>query len=59
MLATLMIVFREVLEAGLIVGIVLSATRGLLRRGLWVAYGIAGGAAGACVVAAFAGELAA
>ena len=59
MLATLVIVFRiEVLEAGLIVGIVLSATRGMARRGLWVFYGVAGGAAGACVVAAFAGEIA-
>jgi len=36
MLATLLIVFREVIEAGLIVGIVLAATRGVPRRGLWV-----------------------
>jgi high-affinity iron transporter len=43
MLATLVIVFREVLEAGLIVGIVLSATRGMARRGLWVFYGVAAG----------------
>jgi len=57
-LATLIIVFREVLEAGLIVGIVLSATKGMARRGLWVAYGVAGGAAGACMVAGFAGEIA-
>ena len=58
MLATLLIVFREVLEAGLIVGIVLAATRGLPRRGFWVAAGIAGGIAGACIVAIFAGEIA-
>lgn len=58
MLATLVIVFREVLEAGLIVGIVLSATRGVARRALWVFYGVAGGAAGACVIAAFASEIA-
>ncbi len=58
MLATLLIVFREVLEAGLIVGIVLAATRGLPHRGFWVAAGIAGGIAGACIVAAFAGEIA-
>ena len=37
MLATLLIVFREVLEAGLIVGIVLAATKGIPRRGFWVA----------------------
>jgi high-affinity iron transporter len=59
MLATVLIVFREVIEAGLIVGIVLAATRGVPRRGLWVGYGIVGGVAGACVVAVFAGEIAA
>jgi len=58
MLGTLVIVFREVIEAGLIVGIVLAATRGVKGRGLWVSFGIAGGVAGACLVAAFAGELA-
>ena len=58
MLATLVIVFREVIEAGLIVGIVLAATQGVSRRGLWVGYGIVGGVLGACLVAAFAGELA-
>jgi high-affinity iron transporter len=58
MLATLLIVFREVLEAGLIAGIVLAATRGMPHRGAWVATGIAGGVAGACLMALFAGELA-
>ena len=58
MLATLLIVFREVIEAGLIVGIVLAATKGVRRRGLWVGYGIIGGVAGACLVAAFAGQIA-
>jgi high-affinity iron transporter len=57
MLASLVIVFREVIEAGLIVGIVLAATRGVHRRGWWVTCGIVGGTLGACVVAAFAGEL--
>ena len=33
MLASLLIVFREVMEAGLIVGIVLAATQGIARRG--------------------------
>jgi high-affinity iron transporter len=54
MLATLLIVFREVIEAGLIVGIVLAATRGISGRGLWVSYGIFGGIVGACLVALFA-----
>jgi high-affinity iron transporter len=58
MLATLVIVFREMIEAGLIVGIVLAATRGVSMRGLWVTYGITGGVAGACVVALFAGSIA-
>src|ERR1700753_3927057 len=58
MLATLLIVFREVIEAGLIVGIVLAATAGVPRRGRFVALGVAAGVLGACLVAAFAGELA-
>jgi len=57
MLAAFIIVFREAIEAGLIVGIVLAATRGLARRGRWIAYGVGGGVIGACLVAAFAGEL--
>jgi high-affinity iron transporter len=57
MLASLLIVFREVIEAGLIVGIVLAASQGVPRRALWVAYGVGGGVLGACLVAAFAGEL--
>ncbi len=58
MLASALIVFREMLEAGLVVGIVLAASRGVPRRGLWAAGGIAAGLAGACGVAAFAGQLA-
>src|SRR5215475_9344054 len=57
MLESLLIVFREVIEAGLIVGIVLAATKGVARRSLWVAYGVAGGVLGACLVAGFAGEI--
>ncbi len=58
MLATLIIVFREVLEAGLVVGIVMAASRGVPRRGLWVSGGCAAGLSGAVVVAGFAGEIA-
>jgi high-affinity iron transporter len=57
--ATLLIVFREVIEAGLIVGIVLAATTGVPHRGRFVALGVGAGVAGACIVAGFAGELAA
>lgn len=58
MLATLIIVFREVMEAGLIVGIVLAATKGVPGRGRTVAIGVAAGVLGACLVAAFAGRIA-
>jgi high-affinity iron transporter len=57
MLATLVIVFREVIEAGLIIGIVLAATEGVTHRGRWIAGGIAGGVAGAALLAGFAGAL--
>jgi high-affinity iron transporter len=58
MISALIIVFREVIEAGLIVGIVLAATAGVPTRGRWVAIGVGAGVLGACLVAAFAGELA-
>ena len=58
MLAALIIVFREVIEAGLIVGIVLAATTGVALRGRWVSFGVGAGVLGACVVAGFAGEIA-
>ena len=58
MLASLLIVFREVIEAGLIIGIVLAATVGVTKRGLWIALGIAAGVLGACLVAGFAEQIA-
>jgi high-affinity iron transporter len=57
MLGALIIVFREVIEAGLIVGIVLAATRGVAERGRWVTIGVAGGVIGASIVAMFAGVI--
>ena len=59
MIATLIIVFREVLEAGLIVGIVLAVTRGVRGSRGWVVGGIAAGVAGSAIVAAFTGAIAA
>jgi high-affinity iron transporter len=58
MIAALIIVFREILEAGLIVGIVLAATRGVVGRLGWIAGGIAAGVAGSAVVAGFTGVIA-
>lgn len=55
--AALLLVFREMIEAGLIVGIVLGATRGIPRRGRYIVGGIAGGLLGAALVAVFAGQL--
>jgi high-affinity iron transporter len=57
MLGSAVIVFREVLEAALIVGVVMGASRGAIGRGRWVSGGIALGTLGACIVAAFAGRL--
>jgi high-affinity iron transporter len=57
MLGALIIVFREVIEAGLIVGIVLAATRGVAKRGRWVTIGVVGGVVGASIVAMFAGVI--
>jgi high-affinity iron transporter len=54
-----LLVFREVLEAALIISIVCAATRGVPRRGLFVAGGIALGIAGALLVALGAGFIAA
>jgi len=59
MLATAIIVFREVLEASLVVGIVLAASRGVPGRGIWVSSGIAAGVLGAALVAAAARVIAA
>ena len=57
MAGALIIVLREVFEAGLIVGIVLAATRALPSRGRYVAGGVLAGLLGAALVAAFAGAL--
>jgi high-affinity iron transporter len=57
MLGAFVIVLREVIEAGLIVGIVLAATRSVRGRGLWVSLGVLAGLAGAGLVALFAGAI--
>ena len=57
MFVSMIIVFREAMEAGLIVGIVLAATEGVARRARWIAGGVAAGVVGASLVAAFAAAL--
>ncbi len=57
MIGAVIIVFREVIEAGLIVGIVLAATHGVSGRTRWIGLGIGGGIGGAALLAAFAGTV--
>lgn len=57
MLAALVIVFREVLEAGLIIGVVLAASRGVHGRNGAVALGLLAGVAGSIIVAIFAARI--
>src|SRR2546423_9800480 len=57
LLAALIIVVREVFEAGLIIGIVLAVTGSVPHRNRWIVGGVVAGTAAACVVAAFAGAL--
>ena len=57
MVALLVIVFREVLEIGLVVGIVLAATRGVSGRSWWIGAGITSGVVGAVVMAALADRI--
>lgn len=58
MLGALIIVFREVIEAGLIIGIVLAVTRGVAGRGRWVGAGVVIAILGAGLLAVFAGTIA-
>lgn len=57
MLAALVIVFREVLEAGLIIGVVLAASRGVPGRNKTVSLGVLVGLAGSIIVALFAAKI--
>jgi high-affinity iron transporter len=57
MAGALIIVLREVIEAGLIIGIVLAVTRGMPLRTRYVAGGVFGGLLGAALVAGFAGAM--
>jgi len=52
MFGTAVIVFREVLEAALIIGILAAATRSVPNRNRWLLGGLAAGLAGSALVAA-------
>ena len=58
MIGALIIVFREVIEAGLIVGIVLAATRSVAGSRWWISSGVLAGVLGSCLVAVFTASLA-
>lgn len=53
MFSTAIIIFREVFEIVLIVGIILAATRDLAHRGKWISLGFGAGIAGSAMVAYF------
>jgi high-affinity iron transporter len=57
-LAIAILVFREVLEAALVVTVVFAATRGVPARERWIGAGIAAGVLGAIAVALSAGAIA-
>lgn len=57
MFATALIVFREVLEAALIVSIVMAASYGIAGRDRWIGLGIVAGLTGAAIVAMFAAAI--
>ncbi|MBI3773518.1 MAG: FTR1 family protein [Gammaproteobacteria bacterium] len=58
MLGSAVIVFRETLEAALIMGIIAAATRGLLARNRWLITGVAAGIVGSLIVASLTGRIA-
>lgn len=58
MFGSSLIVFRETLEAALIIGIIAAATRGIPGRSRWVVAGIAAGLLGSAIVAAATGAIA-
>ena len=51
MFGSALIVFRESLEAALLIGIIAASTRGLAGRNKWLSIGVAAGVAGSLIVA--------
>ena len=57
MISAMVIVFREVLEMTLILGVLLAATRGVTHSRQWIGFGALVGLMGAVVVALFMDEM--
>lgn len=57
MFSIALVIFREVFEIALIIGILMAATRGLPKRAQWVSIGILSGIGGAVLIAFFAGQI--
>ncbi len=57
MFGAAIIIFRETLEAALLIGIVAAATRGIPGRSNWIAGGVLAGTTGAALVAALTGHI--
>lgn len=57
MFPAFLILFREILEMSLILGIVMAATRGIASRNRWVILGVTGGLLGSAAVALFADQI--
>lgn len=58
MLGSAIIVFREALEAALIIGIIAAATRSLPSRNAWLLGGVSAGIVGSLIVASLTGQIA-
>ncbi|MDE2445462.1 MAG: FTR1 family protein [Alphaproteobacteria bacterium] len=58
MIGALIIVFREVIEAGLIIGIIMAATQTVIGSQKWIWSGVLAGIGGSAVLAAFTGSIA-
>jgi high-affinity iron transporter len=58
MFGSAIIVFREALEAALIIGIIAAATRGMPARNFWLLIGISMGIVGSLTVASLTGQIA-
>lgn len=58
MLGAAIIVFREAIEAALIISIIAVATRGMRNRNAWLTAGMVAGVAGSLIVASLTGQIA-